>query len=104
MIAVDLKRLSTQIRKSMGPVSNDDVLTQEGRTLERLTEDCERVADVLLTTLDGLKTQAGDKRRKWRSFSQALKSIWSAERIEGIARRLANARAQLDIHILVNLQ
>ena len=38
--------------------------------------------------------------RKWKSFRQALKSVWSKQAIDEMAKRLEVLRADLDTHIL----
>jgi hypothetical protein len=42
--------------------------------------------------------------RKWRSFRQALKSIWSLDSIERLKRRLAAFGNELEIHLIMALR
>lgn len=45
-----------------------------------------------------------DNPTRWDCFRQALRSVWSEEKINGISRRLDQARDQLMIHLLVDLR
>lgn len=103
IIADDLKSLTARIRNSIWSHNECSPVTEEEQTLERLTKECDRVADTLLRLLESLKVQPKDKQRKWQSFHQALRSMWSAEKIDGIAKRLKDVRAQIDTHILADM-
>ena len=54
--------------------------------------------------LDKLRIEDGAKKRRWKSFRQALQSVWSKSSIDVIAKRLESFRKELDGHILVSLR
>ena len=71
-------------------------------TFKELSQRCGEVAGELLMRLEKLKVEG--KHRGWKSFRQALKSVWTKEEINAIASRLTNLRAQLDSRILFSLR
>jgi hypothetical protein len=46
----------------------------------------------------------GDHHRKWKSFRQALKSVWNERELDSIVDRLSMFRQELEMHILVSLK
>ncbi|KAI9854448.1 MAG: hypothetical protein M1813_001242 [Trichoglossum hirsutum] len=76
--------------------------TTGDKALEALCESCSAVAAELLIALDKLKIHG--KKEKWKSMRKALRSLWSKEKIQGIEKRLASFREELNLHIVVNLR
>jgi hypothetical protein len=58
----------------------------------------------LLVRLNQLKVEDGRKNRRWKSFRQALKSVWCKSAVDEIAKRLEYFKKELDGHILVSLR
>jgi hypothetical protein len=52
--------------------------------------------------LEKLKVPEGHPHKKWKSFRQALKSVWSKEKIKEVAQRRANLRMELDTHVIMS--
>ncbi len=77
-------------------------LLDDEQDLKAICEGCESVAIELINALRKLKV--GGKHRKWKSFRQALKTIWSKEKIDDLTKRLECYRKQLDTHVLVSLR
>lgn len=72
------------------------------KALEVLCKSCSAVAVELLGTLDKLKVHGG--KEKWKSMRQAVRSLWSEEKIQDIERRLASFREELNLHVIVDLR
>ena len=68
--------------------------------LLKTSDQCRRLAQELSGALEGLTVPAGG----WKSFRQALSSLWSEEKINKLSARLADAREQLVVYLLVNLK
>ncbi|KAN0093480.1 hypothetical protein V8E51_016664 [Hyaloscypha variabilis] len=78
-----------------------------GVALKKICEGCLEVAEELETLLGKLRlneTAENGTLRKWRSFRQALKSIWSLDSIERLKRRLAAFGNELEIHLIMALR
>jgi hypothetical protein len=73
------------------------------RILEDICRGCLDVSKELIPRLEKLKVMGGSH-RKWKSFRQALKSVWSKESIREIRERLLAYQVQLDTHTLLYLK
>ncbi|KAH6955688.1 hypothetical protein BKA56DRAFT_563572 [Ilyonectria sp. MPI-CAGE-AT-0026] len=69
--------------------------------IEQIRTECFQVSEQLLQKLHQLKVPTTSRFRTWKSFRQALKSVWSKSDIDAMASRLAVLRAQLDTEVLV---
>lgn len=90
----DLALLRTKVHDSAE--STDDT------TLRELCQSCDAVATELLTVLGTVKVHG--KQSKWKSFRQALKSVWSKEDIALLEQRLARFRDELNLRVAVDLR
>jgi chromosome segregation ATPase len=79
-------------------------LTQDEQSLEDLSNQCTQIADNLTVRLEKLKVEKDAKHRRWKSFRQALKSVWNEKDLNELAARLSGFRDQLQFHILVSLK
>jgi hypothetical protein len=70
--------------------------------IEAICGDCIEISKELLAQLKKLVLEEKHKWRKWKSFRQALKSVWSKEGIDKIAGRLATFRQELVSHLIVS--
>lgn len=77
-------------------------LSQSDRDQARLGLECKDVALELLAALNELKAQG--KHKRWRSFRQALLTIWYKGRIEAFERRLNRFRQQLIVDVVAKLR
>ncbi|KAF2118290.1 hypothetical protein BDV96DRAFT_643543 [Lophiotrema nucula] len=78
-------------------------LTDPEKQLSSLCKDCVRVADELDRMISKLRVE-GPKNRKWKSFRQALASVWSEKDIEQLSLRLGRYREQIDTTLLFTLR
>ncbi|KAL6716098.1 hypothetical protein ACLMJK_005664 [Lecanora helva] len=62
-------------------------------TIRMLASRSKAVANELLTVLDTIKVKG--TRRKWRSFLQALRSVWNKKQIEQLVTRLDRLRSAI---------
>jgi hypothetical protein len=54
--------------------------------------------------LEKLKVPGECSNRRWKSIRQALKSVWSKDRLESLEKRLRSLDEQLKTHILFLLR
>lgn len=77
-------------------------VTTGDSALEKLCTSCGAVADDLLVALDKIKVKGISDR--WKTIRKALQSVWSKEEIEGLERRLAKLKEELNLHLVVDLR
>jgi hypothetical protein len=77
-------------------------LSGSDRALLHLSKASFDVASDLLMHLNKIKVQG--KRRRWKSFRQALKTVCSKGEIEAMAKRVSALREQLQTRILVDIR
>jgi hypothetical protein len=98
-VASRLQALSRKLVHSLrakGGLSDNDVV------LEEICENCITLSQELLEYLGKFQVpKTGDK--KWKSFRQALKSVWSKQGVDAMARRLGEARKNLDTFVLLQV-
>lgn len=100
-ITKSLVRTSSDFKRSLFHDKTRSLSSNE-EALQILCEECQALADQLMTALKELKLQGNQG--KWRSIQQALKSLWGQEHIEALQKRLDGFRQQLIIGILVALR
>jgi hypothetical protein len=93
--------LNGLINSFFQPEDNQNASSDDA-AIVKLCDDCKAVAEQLLLALGRLGKQ--DNHRVWRSFRQALKTVWSQEQIDGLQKRLDIFRQQISMHILVSLR
>jgi hypothetical protein len=93
-LVLDSQGLVNQ-RTEMEAPSNEDL------ALKMLCQKCCSLANELLDQLEKLKVR-GDKHRKWRSFRQALKTVYNKGRLEEMRQQLESIRSQMDLHLLMS--
>jgi len=121
--ATELASKTAEVRRSC-----DGVLT-ENETVETITKDlaelneglkmatagtsprlaalcasCGELADELLARLARLKGPSASPPGKRKSIRLALRSMWTKEEINGIERRLARFRDEINLHIVVEIR
>lgn len=94
-----LAKTSSQTK---GPREAAQSLTASGMSLIRLAELCEEIARDLIMTLGRIKKQ--NSGRVWGSVRQALSSIWSHDKIDGLLKRLVQMRDEIALHLLTYLR
>jgi hypothetical protein len=101
-VANDFRSLSTRLKQSSNSLHGSRVTADE-KALHEMCDKCIDIADDLIAHLDQLKVK-GDHHRKWKSFRQALKSVWNERELDSIVDRLSMFRQELEMHILVSLK
>jgi hypothetical protein len=102
-IARDLQKLNDRLKPPLSPKTNPTSSTPSEAALRKLNDKCSGVADELINALTKLKVQ-GTSNRRWKSFRQALSSLWKKEEVNAITTRLQNFRDELNLHILVSMR
>jgi hypothetical protein len=92
-----LVELSGRIKESAALENqNTGCASQEDQALQVICDGCVSVSNELLSKLEKLKVKDGQKHRKYKSFRQALKSVWSEGAVDDVANRLSAFRKEMD--------
>jgi hypothetical protein len=79
-------------------------LTERDQGLDTICNGCTDVSKDLISRLKRLKLPTDCKHRKWESFKLTLKIVWSKEKMEETAAKLAKLRSELDTHVIFSLR
>jgi hypothetical protein len=91
-----LRKVDEQLEeRKVGTTGLKKELSEDEAVENTLALECVSVIKELETALS--KVLKSGKTSKWRSFRQALLSVWHREHIDGIERRLCRFREQLTI-------
>ena len=101
---VRLQGLSRAFQESLDQSVPENSNAENDQSLRKICDECKAVSHELVGKLEKLKVPNGHPYKKWKSFRQALKSVWSKERIDELAQRLTNLRLELDSHVLLSLR
>lgn len=82
-------------------VPADPELQVQHERLKEICQECSDASKELISRLGKLKVPTQTENRKWKSFRQALKSVWSKEAVDAMAKRLELLRNELDSQMLV---
>jgi hypothetical protein len=77
-----------------------DIAEVRDKRLEAITKDCSELCQALLNKLASLKVPKESEHRRWKSFRQALKTVWSKQEIDTIAVQLRELRSELDSEVM----
>ncbi|ORY14705.1 hypothetical protein BCR34DRAFT_225132 [Clohesyomyces aquaticus] len=100
---VELELVYTDLSHLTKALENPpDVSSNEGE-LRQLASSCRSVAVELLDIVQALKVNKNCKHRKWRSFRQALKTVWKQSDIDTLQARLDSFRGQLTVRLVAIL-
>ena len=100
IIAESLSRLSATLIIPLDPSTG--AVPPSEHDIHKLANSAKAVADKLLATLQGLQV-IGGSHRKWRSFRQALKSVWHKDEIKNLEKRLEHLLRSLDTQLLLQM-
>jgi hypothetical protein len=98
----DLLTLQAKLRCSLPSHAPDKKSSPDDVALETLCTTSDDLAGTLLEKLNMAKAQG--RCRAWKSFRQALKSVWSKRAIDEMLERLIVIRDQLQFRVLVSLK
>lgn len=97
-IITDLAQVTTNVMKS----TSSREVTSDEFALQKVALSCKRLAEDILAVLRGLKVQS--RHQKWKSFRQAVKSVWKEREIQDYVRRLQAIQSELGIHMIATLR
>lgn len=75
----------------------------EEAPIYRIASSCKSIANELLSTVEELEVANGPH-HKWRSFRQALKTVWKKDKISELQGRLDQLRSQMTIYIVSRIR
>jgi hypothetical protein len=82
--------------------STSGCLSSDDAPLEAICRNCDVIATELLQRLRKLRLRDNTDERKWKSFRQALKTVWSKGEMSSIESRLLTCRKELEMHLIAN--
>ncbi|KAF2732563.1 hypothetical protein EJ04DRAFT_469974, partial [Polyplosphaeria fusca] len=101
-LATVARTLQSQSRQVQFKIGERRAPSESGRELFALCDAVRDVSQELIDAIESLKSESSSS--TWRSFRQALKSVWKERDIEELLRRLEQYRRQIDSLLLMNLQ
>jgi hypothetical protein len=103
LITSDLIQIVNQIPRSLSLGSSQSA-TDEEVALQKLCKASFDIADELLARLKELKVPSGHKHKMWKSFHEALKSVWKEEDMKSMVKRLSAVREEIQMRIILGLR
>ena len=101
-VAGDLSILSSKLQESLAITATSTSLTADEQALCNLCKGCVDVSQELTKALGKLKSKG--KPGRFRSFQQALKSVWSKDDIDNLDKRVRMYKEELNVRIIVGLR
>ena len=80
----------------------DALLSDEDKALQGLSQQCQIIAEELLTLLQSLKVEG--RHLKWKSFYQALRSMKNKTQLESLQLRLDRLSSQMNFQTILRQQ
>lgn len=102
IISQDLHEITDSLA-STPPSNLSQIYNLGDDEMRRLATSCKAVAEQLLGVVRDLKVDENCKHRRWKSFRQALKSVWKDSDIQSLQDRLDGFRGQLTIRLITIL-
>ncbi|KAH7346375.1 hypothetical protein BKA65DRAFT_399466 [Rhexocercosporidium sp. MPI-PUGE-AT-0058] len=97
-----LDSLAKDIQSSLGDLDRLGKRSNDAEALRVICVRCSKLSAELISQLRELEVDG--KHRRWSSFKQALKSVCSKDKIEGIAAKLASCREELNQHLICSIR
>ncbi len=95
-VAMRLREITDQLHGATAHAVQSTVATPSSLRIEQICIECVRVSAELLHKPHQLKVPADAfKFKPWKSFRQALKSVWSRAAVDAMASRLAGASGRM---------
>jgi hypothetical protein len=89
------------LRLNLGLYAHDTLLISL-EALENLAAECTSIAQELVTKLESLRCTKGEARYK--TIISALRTSWSAKKIDDLKSRLQSMRDELQFRILISIR
>jgi flagellar motility protein MotE (MotC chaperone) len=102
-VTICLQEMADQLENS-DLSSTAQGLDDNEQRLRDICNEYSQITEQLVKRLGDLKVLRETNNRKWKSFRQALKSVWSKRDVDDMATRLDELRSELDTHIFVSLR
>jgi hypothetical protein len=102
IVVNDLVLLQARLQCATTGSNTDNPFSKEEASLLSLRATANELAANLLDRLNMVKAQG--KYRRWKSFRQALKSIWSKREVNEMAQRLEVLKTQLTLRVIVSIR
>lgn len=100
-ISEDLLRMCDEV-PSIASNQSSHSLVGMVPEISKIAADTKTAAGDLIAAIERLKRKSGSKSR-WKSFRQALATVWSRDEIEKMHARLRNLRSQLQSHMITHI-
>ena len=97
-----LEKISNDLLSLNNDLTAPSAINAIPAPIRDLAGQCKDVTIELLDVLNDLKVRGPHKR--WKSFVQALRSVWKKEEIEGLIKRLERLRDELQFRLQVLLK
>jgi arginyl-tRNA synthetase len=97
----NIRAAAQELREIRSTIATDD--NNNERTLE-LLQRCERVAQKMLQTLDGLVAPLGKRRKKRDAAMAAFKVRWSNNDIKAFQAEMDELRSQITMNLVISLR
>ncbi|KAF4627148.1 hypothetical protein G7Y89_g11005 [Cudoniella acicularis] len=96
-------QLIDSIKTSLGELEVLGLLSSDSKALEVICGNYMELSQELLMRLEDFRINGNHSSRKWKSFRQALKSVCSTTKIDGIAMRLEKYQDELNLHLVTSI-
>jgi len=100
--ARDLESSNVELKKKLTPKGLKRPLTTTERDIVTVTDECIKVAKLLLRTLETFKAANDDGR--WAKALNAFKASRNNDKIQSLLQQLQSLREQLLLNIVLNLR
>lgn len=101
-VTLDLSALSKKLQDALTMTATTANLTPDEQALHHLSTGCFEASQELMQALQ--KLQSSGKLGRFRSFRQALKTVWSKDEIKQLERRVGMYKEELTFRIVVGLR
>lgn len=99
-----LTGLANDVKGSLKDLEKLSDLSSDAKALKVICQNCVNLSEELLSRLDKVRLDEGNKSRKWNSFRQALKSVCTKDGVDSLAKRIADCREELNSHLILSIR
>lgn len=93
-VTIRLQKLSEAFSGARNATGDDEpeVLRTQWVRLGEICQECSELSKILISKLVKLKVPKGTEHKRWKSFREALKSVWLKDAIDSMASRFRELR------------
>lgn len=101
-----LEDLSSSVKNDLRELEGLGKLSPDSKALEAICANCVLLSKALGSCLAALAVneKLQGKEKKWKSFRQAFKTIYSKDKVDGLAAQLRECREELNTHLIVSIK